>query len=364
MSNSSNFQPNWASKPGDTIADILSERKISVPTFADKMNSSTDYIHSLLAGYVGLTKDLCSKLEVVLGPSADFWLRREIQYRESLARLKQIEENWIKELPIKEMVNWGWLKLDVNNKIDSCLQYFGVSSVNAWQTKYQTEIAMVNFRTSPAYKPQPAAVAAWLRQGEIQSEKINCNPWNAKLFKEKLVHIKKLTRIKNPGEFLPQLIDLCADCGVAVVIARTPSGCQASGVTKFIQPDRALLMLSFRYLTDDHFWFTFFHEAGHLLLHGNKSVFVEEIGKDKVLSTQEIEANDFAAEQLIPAELRIQLMRVAFTNKRSVVSFAALAGISPGIVIGQLQHIGKIEYSKMNSYKRRYSWDDIAPINH
>jgi HTH-type transcriptional regulator / antitoxin HigA len=34
-------------------------------------------------------------------------------------------------------------------------------------------------------------------------------------------------------------------------------------------------MLSFRYKTNDHFWFSLFHELAHLLLHGKKSLFLE-----------------------------------------------------------------------------------------
>jgi HTH-type transcriptional regulator/antitoxin HigA len=363
MNSSNNFQPNWVSTPGDTITDILSEKKLSLSNFARKMESSTDYINNLINGYVALTKEVSFKLEEVLGPPADFWLKRESQYREAVNRKKAIDDAWLKELPLKEMFNWGWLKLDYTDKLQACLDYFNVTNVSAWQKKYALEINMVSFRTSPSFKAQPASVAAWLRQGEIASENITCKPWNAALFRSTLKDIKKLTRVKGPNDFIPELKRLCADCGVAVAIVRTPSGCQASGVTKFIKPDRALLMLSFRYLTDDHFWFTFFHEAAHLLLHGNKAVFVEEIGKDKLVSKEENEANDFAAEQLISADLRTQLMKIPFSNKKAVIGFAILVGVSPGIVIGQLQHLGRIEHGKLNTYKRRYSWEHINQID-
>jgi HTH-type transcriptional regulator/antitoxin HigA len=154
------------------------------------------------------------------------------------------------------------------------------------------------------------------------------------------------------------LIKICSDSGVAVVIVKTPSGCRASGVTKFISPDRPLLLLSFRYLTDDQFWFTFFHEAAHLILHNDRSIFIEEINNSGLVSQQEAEANDFAAEELISHELRTQLAKIPLT-KRSIVGFAIQAGISPGIVIGQLQHIGRVDHKRLNTFKRRYTWDSI-----
>jgi hypothetical protein len=260
------------------------------------------------------------------------------------------------------MVAFGWIKEELSKNVKALLEYFGVSNIGEWHNKYQAEMAQVSFRTSTSFKQQPAAVAAWLRQGEIVSQPVQCKDWDAKKFRAALTTIKALTRIKDPSDFLPKLVGICAECGVAIAIVRTPNGCQASGVTKFLSEKRALLMLSFRYLTDDHFWFTFFHEAGHLLLHGKNCVFVEEINRNRVISEEEKEANDFAADQLIPVAYKPLLMSLAISNKKSIVRFASEMGVSPGIVVGQLQHAGKVEHNRFNGYKRRYTWDDIPLV--
>lgn len=363
MLNTSTFRPNWTSAPGDTIMDILNEKNMTIEVFAKQMGNSPEFVEKLIAGNNEITEETSKKLADLLGSSVDFWLRREFQYREDQVRLKQVaESSWLSLLPIADMVKYGWIKQEGSSSVKSLLEFFGVTSINEWHLKYEAEMAQVSFRTSSSYKQQPGAVAAWLRQGEIQSHSISCEPWNPELFKKSLFEIKKLTRIKDPIDFLPKLAQLCAKCGVAIAIARTPSGCQASGVTKFLTPDRAFIMLSFRYLTDDHFWFTFFHEAGHLILHGQRAVFVEEVGKSRLISQEEEEANNFAGEILIPSYLRTQLMMVAVSNKRSIIGFAATAGISAGIVIGQLQHAGWIEHNRMNTYKRKYSWENM-PTN-
>ena len=360
MLNTTSFLPNWTSAPGETIREILNERNISIDTFAQKMGNSVSHMERLLQGKDEITEELSKKLANHLGSSVDFWLRREFQYREDLVRLKQVEESsWLKMLPISDMIKLGWITREISKNVSSLLNYFGVGSIGEWHEKYEAEMAQVSFRTSTSFKQQPASVAAWLRQGELKSDPIQCEPWNPELFRTSLFEIKKLTKIKDPIEFLPKLARLCAKCGVAIAIARTPAGCQASGVTKFLSADRALIMLSFRYLSDDQFWFTFFHEAGHLLLHGNRCVFVEEVGKNRMISVEEQEANEFAAEMLVPAEYRPQLMKLAITNKKAVVRFASALGISPGIVIGQLQHAGRIEYGRYNYYKRKYSWDNM-----
>jgi len=359
MSKSSNFQPNWASTPGDTIADILKDRQLTLPMFAKKMNSTIDHVRELLHGYVSITEEIAQKLEKVLGASVEFWLKRESQYRDSVYRLRNVEEEkWLKELPLKDMIKFGWLR-ESKNQVKECLDYFNVPDVWTWRRKYSEVTAITAFRKSSAIQSRSASVATWLRQGEIQSNLIDCKPWDPILFKETLLKIRPLTKKKNPKDFIPELTKKCAECGVALVIVKTPSGCSASGATKFITKDRTLILLSFRYLTDDHFWFTFFHEAGHLLLHGDRTLFIEDEDKSGKINKEEEDANNFSAELLIPKEFQQRLKRMR-VNKRSLMDIAMDTDVSLGIIVGQLQHMGMIEYNHWNSFKRKYTWDDIS----
>ncbi|MCH7749100.1 MAG: ImmA/IrrE family metallo-endopeptidase [Acidobacteria bacterium] len=163
-----------------------------------------------------------------------------------------------------------------------------------------------------------------------------------------------MTNWKDPGRFIPQLQKYCAESGVAVAVVRAPTGCRASGATRFLSRDKALLLLSFRYLTDDQFWFTFFHEAGHLLLHGCDELFLE--GDDTPSNAEEQEANEFAARTLVPSEFLPSLLALD-ANAREVIRLAVRLGVSPGVVVGQLQHLGKIGHDQLNRLKRRYRWE-------
>jgi len=356
--NTSDFQPNWISPPGDTISDILKEKHIAVSELDKNLKCSADYVSGLLNGHAEITKDTAKKLESALGGSAEFWMKREQIYRQELPRIRKLEEaNWLKELPINDMIKHGWIK-EATDKIAACLQYFDVPDIHTWRKKYNSVIGMTAFRKSNSFTSEFGSIAAWLRQGEIRGAAIECEPWDENKFEKTLKNIRPLTRKKDPKEFLPELIKSCAECGVAIAIVRTPAGCRASGATMFVSPGRATLLLSFRYLSDDQFWFTFFHEAGHLMLHGNKSIFLEEVTANKEKTQEEEEANIFAGEMLIPHELQSQLVSLR-RNKRNIISFAQTVGVSPGIVVGQLQFRGIISHEYLNSYKRRYSWDDI-----
>lgn len=258
------------------------------------------------------------------------------------------------------MIKLSWIKKD-SNLLEECFSFFDVGGVKEWELKYKDYLCNTSFRTSNTYKSSIGSVSAWLRQGELLSKTIDCKPYNELKFEKELYKIRSLTRVKKPVDFVPQLVEICAKCGVALVFLMSLSGCKASGATKFLGKKKAMILMSFRYLSDDHFWFTFFHEAGHILMHEKKSVFIEEL-KSSLDSQEERDANNFAGEMLIPYKLQSQLKYIK--GKRKIIQFAMDADISPGIVVGQLQHRGQISFNSLNSYKRRYSWaTDLEFIN-
>lgn len=356
MHNEKEFSPNWASSPGDTINDILQERHISEIEFAHLLGQPLKDVRDLLQGRATITLEVARRLEQVVGASVEFWMVRDFQYRQDIARFDTIQKEWLAELPISDMIKFGWLKAVPHplEEVTACLRFFNVSSISVWRENNAALQQAVAFRTSPSYDSKPAAVAAWLRQGEIEAEGIACDPWNAQRFQESLAFIRSLTRKKDPDVFIPELKQCCSKSGVAVTIVRAPTGCRASGATRFLSQDKALLMLSFRYLTDDNFWFTFFHEAGHLLLHGEKGLFLE--GFDTLTPVEEKEANEFAEKVLIPKEL-FQMMSNLPADRREIVRFAKHIGVSSGIIVGQLQHLGKIRRNQLNDLKRYFKWN-------
>ncbi len=357
MSELSQFCPNWISPPGDTIRDILSEKNISITSFARGIGASLADTKALLDGQLAVTLRLARALESELGASVEFWMSRDFHYRQTMTRLDDSEaRDWIRELPIQEMVRFGWMPpARPSERVAACLRFFGVPDFQSWRQRYGNLLQSVAFRTSASFESQAASVAAWLRQGEVEAQSIKCKPWNPRAFSDTLQTIRKLTRKKDPKHFIPELQNACSDDGVAVVVLRAPSGCRASGATHFLSNRKAVLQLSFRYLADDQFWFSFFHEAGHLLLHGGDGLFLE--GADTPQSTLELEANQFAERCLIPLEYLEQLLKLR-SNSKDVIAFAQKIGVAPGIIVGQLQHYRTIPRSHLNSLKRRYTWTE------
>ena len=368
MNTSEGFQPAWTSAPGDTIVDILRERDITEAMFASLMGLTTEETNKLLQGHSTVTITVARQLVRALGASVAFWMSRDFQYRQDAKRLQEGEAGWLRQLPLGDMIKFGWLNPPPHpaEELAACLRFFNVSGVPEWRENYGSLQEMAAFRSSPSFDSRHGSVAAWLRQGEIEAGAIPCRPWHPEGFQGSLGQIRSLTRQKDPYRFIPALQEACSENGVAVVIVRSPSGCRASGATRFVSNDKAILQLSFRYLTDDHFWFTFFHEAGHLLLHGKRHLFSATLegqrpwileGAEVPVTEEEEEANRFAADTLIPQEFQSELLTIT-AEMRQVIRFAHRVGVSPGIVVGQLQHLDRVGHDHMNRLKRRFVWQD------
>lgn len=153
-------------------------------------------------------------------------------------------------------------------------------------------------------------------------------------------------------EALLKLTEMCAAAGVAVVLTKEIRNAGVSGAVRWVSKDKALIQLSLKYKTHDQLWFTFFHEAAHILLHGKKQVFIE-YGISSA-TVEEQEANQFAGDLLIPPTYQ---RRLAYLRTRSqIITFAESINITAGIVLGRLQHDDLLYPSAFNDLKTKVEW--------
>lgn len=356
------FSPDWIVTPGEIIGDVLAERGWTKTEFAQRTEFSEKHIHQLLNGTRSITQDTAIKLEKVLGSTPRFWLGLEAQYREQLAKTADMAElaadvDWLKELPLSDMIRFGWVQRAASRPLQvyNCLRYFAVSSVTAWRLQYQQPVAA--YRASGLLTKSPATVSTWLRQAEKLADALRCAPYDKSRFETTLTQARALTCESSSAVFFPQLQQLCAVAGVAVVLAPAPKGCPVSGATKWLTPQKALVVLSLRGKSDDKFWFTFFHEAAHLLKHGKSLTFLDILGKDGLNAAEEAEADAFARNFLLPQDAYKAFVAQARFSQASVCSFAEQQQTSPGIVVGRLQFDKRLPWTHLNGLKAMYSWD-------
>jgi addiction module HigA family antidote len=361
------YVPDVVSLPGETLLEILEERGMTQAELADRTGRPKKTINEIIKGKAALTPETAIQLERVLGTPASFWNNREQNYRDWLARKEErmsLAEYipWMNKFPLRAMIKLGWIaeRSDPINQLEELLHYLGVASPVQWQTMLQG----TQWRQSPTFAADPTAVSAWLRQGEIQSMQIQCASYNEARFRDALQQIRGLTT-QPPEGFVNQMTQLCALAGIAVVFVPEIPGTRTCGATRWLSPTKAMIMLSLRYKTDDHLWFTFFHEAAHLILHGKREVFLEdddEVSED--VRTKEEEANVFASEFLIPRD-EIRRFRPSGEHycHEDIIRFAERLGIAPGIVVGRLQHDGILPIQNFNRLKRHFHWiiENIKP---
>lgn len=356
------YAPDYVSPPGETLLETLETIGMSQADLAERTGKAIKTINEIVQGKAPITPETALQFERVLGVPARFWNNREQRYREFLAQAGERERlqayvGWLKQVPLKAMCQYGWIRCldDEIEQLREVLQFFGVATPDQWQTIWLSPQA--SFRRSPAFETDPVAVAAWLRQGELNAQRLSCKTYNATRFRAVLAEVRQLTH-QSPEDFQAELIRLCATAGVAVVFVPELPKVRASGATRWLTPTKALIQLSLRYKSDDHLWFAFFHEAGHLLLHGKREVFIDL--DDRNRDGKEQEADKFAADCLIPAPQWRRFARQTRYSKEQILAFAAEAGVAPGIVVGRLQHDKLLPPSHCNDLKRRLEWASVT----
>lgn len=320
---------------------------------AERMGRPLKTVSELIHGKISILQETAFQLERVTGLEASFWMNADRIYQERAARLAEEEQMvawkpWANKFPFAKMVDLGWLgpAEEGSARVRSLLRYFAVASPEAWQKQYGQ--AQVAFRQSTVFAADDAHLGAWLRQGEIAASRVECQPYEEARFKTALTELRRLTSA--PADTAGrELVEKCRAVGIAVVFVPELPKTHVSGATRWLTPTKALIQLSLRYKTDDHLWFTFFHEAAHILLHGKREVFVEFKGKT---DAKETEADSWAADFLIsPADWR-QFCAKGAMKLSDIVTFAERLGISPSIVVGRLQHERCIPFAACNGLKR------------
>lgn len=344
--------------PGETIADLLEEHEMTQADLADRLGVSTKHLNQVIKGTASISPELALGLEKVFSVDADFWLTRESIYRGRLARhaerasLKSSIE-WAKRFPVKELKARGFIPQEARNEdlVVALLQFLGIASVEQWAQP------MVSYRKSQKFESDDYALTAWLRIGELKARAIDCKPFDADRFKDALQEIRHLTPLE-PNEWVDRLTFLGAESGVAIVILHHFKQSRVNGATRWLTPHKAIIQLSLRQNWEDIFWFTFFHEAAHVLMHRKKLVMVEPVGADQTKMDPDIreleeEADKFAAHTLIPPPFDRRLREAGLAG---VPGLAKQAGIAPAILVGRLHHEGLLPYSRGNDMRRRYEF--------
>jgi HTH-type transcriptional regulator / antitoxin HigA len=347
----------WAVSPGEILAEALEERRMSQSELARRMGRPIKTINEIVRGKTAITPDTAIQLELTLGIEAGLWNNLETSYRAHQAEERSASEleasaDWARQFPFDELVDVGLIKpaTTTTGRVRELLAFFGVGSHEAWEQHWAKPVA--SFRASQAHSPELPAVAAWLRWGELAAQSSPGAPFDREGFRALLPRLRRLTR-QDPGQALARMKQLCREVGVVVVLTPEFKGTRLSGAARRLGDRRALIQLSLRHKTDDQLWFSFFHEAGHLL-EGSDTDWIDLKEPDTATSDGEEEIADrFARETLIGGEPYERFVASKDFTASAVRALAKAEGISPGIVLGRLQRDGLVPWSNLNDLKKR-----------
>lgn len=353
-------EKDWFSRPGDSVLSAMRRRGVSAGALAERLTGGMTQLRDLTSGLGTIDDDTANALSGMLGGSTTFWKTRQAKYQEALTQaVDQLSDEdadiWLDRIPAPG--SKGRIKAKARSvQLERRLAYFGVSTLKSWDARYGPHQRQARFLRSVAFTQHDGATSMWLREGELDASLRQTAAWSSDALRARLERIRSLSRISKPSRFMPPLVKLLAEAGVALVVVKAPPGCRASGASRMIAPDKAMILMSFRHRADDHFWFTLFHEIGHLLLHEASSfVDVEGMEGDDICERQ---ANEFAANMIVPQNRQAELLSLS-PNDDTIRRFAISLGVGPGLILGQLQHRGIVAHGALRRLRRNWTWDQI-----
>jgi HTH-type transcriptional regulator/antitoxin HigA len=366
MDSKTSFELLTVPHPGETVQEYLDFLEWSQRDLARRTGLAPKTISEICNGKAPITPTTALAFEKAFQRPAHFWLNLQRQYDEVEARRREDAKasgwhEWVRHFPLKEMRQLRFSLPEGRSDADVLLGFFGVTSPESWSSVWR--VSAPQFRQTRTVKVREEAIAAWVRETEIIARGLELAEFDAARLRAAINSLRRFTT-QRFEDMLDPLQETCAKLGVAFVVVPALRNTGISGCARWLTDKRALIGLTIRYKTDDQFWFTFFHELGHLLLHRGKRPFVvdnaEDDLSDRVVDPEmqqvEAEANRFSADTLIPPALLGPFLRTGTFTNDSIHEFSETVGVGPGIVVGRLQHEGVIASHQGNTLKQKLDW--------
>ena len=346
------YKPDYAVPPGMTLRESIEEYGITQAELAKRLGRSNKSVNRVINGKEPLTPQLALQLERILAIPASFWNSLETNYREMLNKIEEeqkLEEqaDKVKDYPYAELAKLGLVEKTrkPKQKAENLLRFFGVADFAQIPV-----VEAAGFRIAKNKKIPFGSLAAWLRHGEINARKIQTNEFNAKKLRQNISLFRKLTRY-NFNNVLSDLKNVCAECGVALVISPYLPKTRVCGAVRWITSDKPLLQLSTFSKQNDIIWFTFFHELFHIFYSKKTETFIEFDNHSSKI--EEIKANNWAANILIPENKYQKWLDNNIISKKTISDFADELNIGKDILLGRLQHDKIIDFYKFKNLHKK-----------
>lgn len=353
MSNYIEYNDVIAFHPGYYIKEIVEESGLTQEDFAKRLNTTPKNLSLLIRGEQSLSIDIAMKLSRMIGTSVSYWLNLQKSYDALVAEFKS-EEELKQEREVFKSLDYKYFREnfglpDLNRKIDDQIvevrKFLKVATLSVFGRRDMA----VSFRSASTDLSNANIIKAnaMVQIAINKALESDAPKFDKAKFSQAVEYALLLT--KNHEDFYPLIRKNFEDAGVIFVILPNLPGSKINGATKRLEKN-VMLMVNDRRLNSDSFWFTLFHEIGHIMNGDYGISFEKETGEKEAI------ADKFAEDLLIkPDEYQRFVERGIFTLD-TIQSFADWINRDPGIVLGRLENDGFVEYNDWTLQSLRHKY--------
>ncbi len=347
--------------PGETIADVLEDRGITQAELSSRTGVSAAYVSNVIAGKKGISANFAMGLEYALGVPKSFWLNLQANYESELLEINEEqtiteEERSVRE-ELKDVVKYlrqrGMMPIR-ENKDDSILSLRKILQIsNIANLKEMIPVGAFRMATNTTISQN--VLGAWIRLCQLAgSDKDILTKFDKKYTDDLISEIKGIMCQKD-ANIQGDLRNVMGKYGIDFSVARNFRGAPVQGYISQKNDGIYQMVLTIRGAFADIFWFSLFHEIGHIVNGdiGRNFKFIDD-GSD---GDKESAANLFASNMLLsPESYKMFIQRGDFSIE-AIYKYAESQNVMPYIVIGRLQKEKYLDYRTYCNYKLRYKWE-------
>lgn len=347
--------------PGETISDVLEERGITQAELAARTGVTPAYVSNVISGKKDISAKFAFALEYALGVTKSFWLNLQAIYDSELLEINEDqtitdEERTAREALrdiVKHLRKKG--KLPVGERKDESIlslrKVLQISNIaNLKDIAPQGVFRMANRAVDPY------VLGAWLRMCHIFEDNRGVETHFEKSKVDELISEIKSVMLNRDANIQKELREIMGRYGIDFSIVQNFRGAPVQGYISRKNDGTYQMVLTIRGSYADIFWFSLFHEIGHIM-NGDiekTSKFIDD-GSD---GKKEAAADLFARNKLIDFKKYRDFVENGDFDIESIKKFACSQNVMPYVVIGRLQKEGLLDYRYFSDYKLRYKWAD------
>lgn len=350
--------------PGETLSELLETYGMSQLELSKRTGFTTKHINEVIKGKKPITPDMALKLSSIFNLSASFWNNLQANYDSEYNEIineesvSQEEMDILTRVPTKELAQYKYIEdASTKNKKKLVLRlrsFFKVSKLTYIDNVIEN--SQYAYRKNDKYKIDPIKLASWVSMC-LSEYKPNGNYLDVDKLKESLPLIKKQILVEDINTAIDNITNIFEECGISFHVIHHLKNVPVQGYIRNMN-NRILMCLTIRQKYSDIFWFTLFHEIGHIINNKDKKTLdMVDFESSRSIFSDEKPADEFASNQLIDPKSFASFLQFPITEK-SIRYLAKKENVTPSIVVGRLGHMNNRYFSIFSSLRLKYDWGD------